>query len=190
MARNKMKICKHCGAEIAKSAKVCPVCGGKNKKPIFKRVWFWLIIIALILFGLMVAGSGNQYKLSDDAAGMSEDDFKAACQEIDYKDLMRDGDKYKGEKIMVKGEVVQVIYESEDGSGESQYRVSTGQEEYLDGYFDDDIMLYFKRGDCPKLLEEDIVTIYGEASGTETYTTVLGSEVTVPVITAVYVDME
>ncbi|MBR6399814.1 MAG: zinc ribbon domain-containing protein [Firmicutes bacterium] len=29
----KIKSCKHCGAEIAKSAKVCPKCGGKNRRP-------------------------------------------------------------------------------------------------------------------------------------------------------------
>lgn len=190
MAKSKMKTCKHCGAEIAKSAKVCPVCGGKNKKPIFKRVWFWLLIILLVLFGLMIAGSGNQYKLSNDAGEMSEKDFKDACQEYDYKDLMRNADSLKGNKIVVTGEVVQVVYESEEGNSESQYRVSTGKEEYDDGYFDDDIVLYYKRGDSPKLIEDDIVTIYGELSGTEEYTTILGAKVTVPVVTGVYVTIE
>lgn len=43
MAKSKMTTCKHCGAEIAASAKVCPHCGGKNKPPIYKRWWFILI---------------------------------------------------------------------------------------------------------------------------------------------------
>jgi RNA polymerase subunit RPABC4/transcription elongation factor Spt4 len=60
MARNKMKICKHCGAEIAKSAKVCPVCGGKNPKPIYKRVWFWLLVIVVLLGGLGSRGGGSE----------------------------------------------------------------------------------------------------------------------------------
>ena len=33
--KSKTTICKHCGAEIATSAKACPKCGGKNKKPIY-----------------------------------------------------------------------------------------------------------------------------------------------------------
>ena len=33
----KMKKCKACGAEIASSAAVCPKCGAKNKKPIYKK---------------------------------------------------------------------------------------------------------------------------------------------------------
>lgn len=58
MAKNKMKICKHCGAEIAKSAKVCPVCGGKNPKPIYKRVWFWLLVI-IVVFGVFGSSGGK-----------------------------------------------------------------------------------------------------------------------------------
>lgn len=44
----KLTVCKACGHEIAKGAKVCPSCGAKVKKPIFKKWWFWLIIICLI----------------------------------------------------------------------------------------------------------------------------------------------
>lgn len=60
MAKNKMKVCKHCGAEIAKSAKVCPVCGGKNKKPIYKRVWFWLLVFVVIIGALGSKGNGSK----------------------------------------------------------------------------------------------------------------------------------
>ncbi|MGN0567777.1 MAG: zinc-ribbon domain-containing protein, partial [Acutalibacteraceae bacterium] len=35
-------ICKFCGAAISKEEKTCPNCGAKNKKPIFKRAWFWI----------------------------------------------------------------------------------------------------------------------------------------------------
>lgn len=48
-----LKTCEHCGAPIAQHAQVCPQCGGKNKKPIYKRVWFiaLMIIIALSVIG-------------------------------------------------------------------------------------------------------------------------------------------
>lgn len=54
--QSKLITCKHCGAEIASSAKVCPKCGGKNKKPIYKKWWFWLIVVLLII------GAGSQGK--------------------------------------------------------------------------------------------------------------------------------
>lgn len=60
MAKNKMKICKHCGAEIAKSAKICPVCGGKNPKPIYKRVWFWILVIIVLIGALGSKGGGSE----------------------------------------------------------------------------------------------------------------------------------
>ena len=55
---SKMITCRHCGARIAAGAKICPQCGGKNKKPFYKKVWFW-ILIALILIGGMGAGGGS-----------------------------------------------------------------------------------------------------------------------------------
>ena len=45
---HKMTACKACGKEIAKSAKSCPSCGAKNKKPLFKRWWFWVIVLLLL----------------------------------------------------------------------------------------------------------------------------------------------
>ena len=39
-------------------------------------------------------------------------------------------------------------------------------------------------------VKKDIVTIYGQSTGTYTYESVLGSSVTVPSITAMYVDIK
>lgn len=47
-AKNRLKICPVCGAQMAKNAKRCPKCGAKNKKPIYKRWWFWVLVIYLV----------------------------------------------------------------------------------------------------------------------------------------------
>ena len=47
--KNNLKLCKTCGATIAKNAKRCPKCGAKNKKPIYNRVWFWVLIVFVLL---------------------------------------------------------------------------------------------------------------------------------------------
>lgn len=52
---SKLIQCKSCSKEIASSAKNCPSCGAKNKKPIYKRFWF----IALVLIIVIAAISGN-----------------------------------------------------------------------------------------------------------------------------------
>lgn len=48
----KMVVCRNCNTPIAKNAKICPSCGVENKKPFFKRWWFALFIIILILSGI------------------------------------------------------------------------------------------------------------------------------------------
>lgn len=54
MAKNKMKPCSVCGQDIASSAKACPHCGAKNKQPFFKKWWFWLLMVFI-----MIGASGN-----------------------------------------------------------------------------------------------------------------------------------
>ena len=56
----KMTTCKHCGAEIAAGAKVCPQCGGKNKKPLYKRPWFIILIVVILLGAVGSAGGGDK----------------------------------------------------------------------------------------------------------------------------------
>ena len=67
----KMKNCKVCGAEIAISAKSCPKCGAKNKKPIWKRVWVW--ILAIIILFAAVGSSGDNSDVNDTTPPVAED---------------------------------------------------------------------------------------------------------------------
>ena len=46
---SKMKKCKACSKEIATNAKSCPGCGAKNKKPIYKRAWFWAVAVIVVV---------------------------------------------------------------------------------------------------------------------------------------------
>ena len=57
-AGKKMTTCKSCGAQIAKNAKACPSCGAKNKKPIYKR-WYFYALIVIILIIVFASGSGK-----------------------------------------------------------------------------------------------------------------------------------
>lgn len=50
-----MKICKDCGKEVSKSAKRCPNCGKKMKKPIF--LYAILGIIVIIIVGSIIASN-------------------------------------------------------------------------------------------------------------------------------------
>lgn len=191
MAKNKMTTCKHCGAEIAASAKVCPQCGGKNKPPIYKRWWFIVIIILIVLSAIGGSGSGSDSSAGSSKATskasastassvasvvpeISEDDYKAECQSVDYKELCRYPEKYEGTKVVVKVKVSQIIDANFSGS-EKAWRTYTDNSGY--GFYADDeyYMLDKRGGDAVKILDDDIITVYGEFTGLEKITRALTS---------------
>ena len=69
----KTTTCKVCNQEIAKSAKSCPHCGARRKKPLFLRWWFWVIIIAIIA-GAAGSGASAGNTTGNDSAGISVQD--------------------------------------------------------------------------------------------------------------------
>lgn len=191
MAKSKMTTCKHCGAEIAASAKVCPQCGGKNKPPIYKRWWFIAIIVLIVLSAIGGSGSSSDSSASGSKATskasastassaasvapeISEDDYKAECQTVDYKELCRYPEKYEGTKIVVKVKVSQIIDANFSGS-EKAWRTYTDNSGY--GFYADDeyYMLDKRGGDAVKILDDDIIVVYGEFTGLEKITRALTS---------------
>ena len=191
MAKSKMTTCKHCGAEIAASAKVCPQCGGKNKPPIYKRWWFIAISVLIGLSAIGGSGSSSDSSASSSKATskasasiassvasvapeISEDDYKAECQTVDYKELCRYPEKYEGTKIVVKVKVSQIIDANFSGS-EKAWRTYTDNSGY--GFYADDeyYMLDKRGGDAVKILDDDIITVYGEFTGLEKITRALTS---------------
>lgn len=191
MAKSKMTTCKHCGAEIAASAKVCPQCGGKNKPPIYKRWWFIAIIVLIVLSAIGGSGSSSDGSASSSKSTskasastassvasvvpeINEDDYKAECQTVDYKELCRYPEKYEGTKIVVKVKVSQIIDANFSGS-EKAWRTYTDNSGY--GFYADDeyYMLDKRGGDAVKILDDDIITVYGEFTGLEKITRALTS---------------
>lgn len=189
MSKSKMTTCKHCGAEIAASAKVCPQCGGKNKPPIYKRWWFIAIIVLIVLSAIGGSGSSSDGSASSSTTKasastassaasvvpeISEDDYKAECQSVDYKELCRYPEKYEGTKIVVKVKVSQIIDANFSGS-EKAWRTYTDNSGY--GFYADDeyYMLDKRGGDAVKILDDDIITVYGEFTGLEKITRALTS---------------
>jgi len=56
----KTRKCKSCGNEIASKGKViCPNCGTVNKTPIYKRPWFVILLVLIVLGALGNSLSGD-----------------------------------------------------------------------------------------------------------------------------------
>ena len=68
----KMKQCKTCSKEIGISAKYCPGCGAKNKKPLYKRVWFCVVAIIIVIGATDSSDSGKIEPVQEVSQNSSE----------------------------------------------------------------------------------------------------------------------
>ena len=111
--------------------------------------------------------------------------YKNSCQTLDYDTIFRYAEDYEGQRVKYTGKVVQVI---DSGLSLVSYRVNVTQDEW--GFYDDTVYVnYFKDDDSTRILEDDIITFYGTLSGLYTYETVLGTFVTIPEVSAEYIDI-
>lgn len=103
---------------------------------------------------------------------LSEDKYKELCAEVDYKDLCRYPDKYSHQRIKVKVKIQQVM-DSSLFSSEKAYRMMTDNDGY-GLYLDDEYYVIDERDSgAVKLLEDDIVLIYGKFGGMKKVTRAL-----------------
>lgn len=110
--------------------------------------------------------------------------YKELCKEYKYEDIFRYAEKYDGELAKLTGKVIQVT----DYNDFQILRVNITLDEY--GYYDDTIYVsYIPMENATRILEDDIVTIYGTLNGLETYTTILDSSVTIPKIISNYIEI-
>ena len=121
-----LKPCVHCGQMMAKSAKICPNCGGKNKKPFYKRPWFIVLCVLIILGAIGSAGGSKSDSNSTTTTNTSskieekastETKKEEAVEEVieythyDVTEMMDDLDtnamkaqsKYKGQYLEITG---------------------------------------------------------------------------------------
>lgn len=116
--------------------------------------------------------------LSVQCTSLTEDQFKASCEDISYDELLRNPDNYTGHNIHLRGKVFQSV------SGTILMNVTQGKY----GIWDDITMAYWTGS--PNVIENDIVSMWGTYAGTYTYTTTMGAQKTVPLLYARYVTVE
>lgn len=92
-----------------------------------------------------------------------------------YKDYARDPDDYFLDLVQIKGKVLQVI----SGSDHNAYRIAQN-----DNYDEVWYVEYTPAAGESRILEDDMVTIYGIYYGIMEYETVLGSTMAIPAILA------
>ncbi|HFU5940421.1 hypothetical protein [Enterococcus lactis] len=93
---------------------------------------------------------------------------------ITYDALARTPDEHIGNKVTLSGEIVQVI----EGDDASQYRMAVDQD------YDKMVLIEVPTDQLSsRILENDLITIYGVSQGTVDYESTIGGTITVPAIT-------
>ncbi len=122
----------------------------------------------------------QNYTLTDEEI---KEAYKEKCESYSYDTIARDPDNYKYTYAKYTGEVIQVL---EDGN-DLQMRVNVTKGKY--SYTDTIYVLYTRKEGESRILEDDIVTLYGLNAGTVSYETVLGATVTIPAVYAEYLEL-
>lgn len=135
--------------------------------------------LLLVLLSLVCGCTSSSTHLS--SSGMSQDEIISNSIEVPYQDLFRYNEKYVGKIVHIKGQVLQA---SETGTDGFVVRLATKDSGY--GYYDDIVWVEF-RNTKERILEDDMLDVYGEVVGIQKYTAVLGNEVSLPaVVTRAY----
>lgn len=206
--------CKNCGKEILDIADFCPYCGtttdnGTKKKagkrPIYEKWWFWVLICFVLILFFPNKGESETNNNDSGSSSMSttiqktegntnptvsEEDFKESCIIVDYKDLCRYPENYVGTNICIELEIHQIMDVGGPFNDEIAWRGMTDN----DGsgfYFDDEYYLLDKRPEGSiKVLEDDILIVYGEFVGLEEIIRALTStKEEIPCIEVRYIDI-
>lgn len=125
----------------------------------------------------------ESYKLTEEEIASL---YKKSCSSFSYKELARDPNAYKGQLVKFKGEVIQVL-EASSALYYNVYRIDVTKQRY---FWTDTVYVTFDGyGSSKRILEDDIVTFYGEYKGLHTYETIFGGSITIPYVHAEYIDL-
>ena len=96
----------------------------------------------------------------------------------DYREFFRYAEQYKGRPVYFKGEVIQVMDEC--------YRVAVEETSYG---WDYDSVIYTCGSSDVRILEDDVVQIYGFGDGIQRYRTVFNATVEIPRVKSVRIEV-
>lgn len=121
------------------------------------------------------------------AATADLDAQKAAAITIPYDDLFRYNEQHVGKVVRYVGEVIQVQEDVCIQCDTPSYTLRIAVTEGSYGLWDDPIWVDYEGTD--RFLEDDIVTVWGVVEGLQSYTAVLGNQVTIPQVRALDIQL-
>ena len=111
-----------------------------------------------------------------------EYEFKVITEQISHIDVSRNPENYIGQAVTFRGRIQQVI-EGDDGN--VGYLISDGLNSFETFYVG-----YIRMPGASRVLEDDVVTVWGYSTGLITYQSVGHGPITVPAIFAYFIDVD
>ena len=119
--------------------------------------------------------NNSKIEVNENFYNTQKNQFISNCQNYSYKEIFRNSENYIGKYAVFTGEVIQVM----DNKEFYDVRINVTKDEY--GYYEDTMYAsipksYFQG----RILEDDIITIYGRLSELMTYQSIFGADITIP----------
>lgn len=160
-----------------------------RKIPGFRSRTGWKMVLAVFGYGIiilfiigMIASINSPSPSAEPEPSLSIDEIKNHAQSVSYDDLFRYNERYMGDIVYYRGEIVQ----SQNSWGDTYVlRVATKKSDYFNSYIGDIIWVDYTG---TRLLESDIIDVWGRVQGLKSYEAILGNEVTIPQIKALHVE--
>ena len=176
-----MKRCKECKNSISSKAKTCPYCG----TPVKNNTGCLAVVIVLVLIFIaypLIRGYNRAAEKAENKT-INKQEYMLSCNEYNYEDIARNPDNYQNRNAKFIGKVIQVV-ENKDLLTLRVNVNANGEESSNTIYVE-----YTRQSGESRILENDVVTVYGTLNGIKTYENVLGSKTSIPCIKAKFIDI-
>jgi len=177
---NSTKKCPYCKEDIGVDAKKCPKCQSDLRSWLGRHkilAGFFLLVILVFILIISTAEGPSTSQYSD----MPISKVKSmALEDVPYDDLVRNNNDYVGKIVHYKAEVAQINKRYND---KYILRVYVTKSEY--NSWENDVWVEYEG---KRLVEKDIIDLWGEVVGLKEYETVLRASRTIPKTVALHVE--
>ena len=173
-----------------------------NKKE--NPLWIVLLIIVFFFVIHLCFGGSNNSTSSGYGSGSSSSNvsftknkedkstYITKCSTISYSTLARNPYSYIGNDYKFTGEVIQVL-NGYNNNIELRVNVTPKRYEYINETYYEDTMYvtyHYSSNYESKILEGDIITMYGTYRGIQDYVSIMGAKISIPRLDAMYIDIK
>jgi hypothetical protein len=151
--------------------------------PEIKVILSLLLGVIVLFISATFLPSANKTISSQESINIEE--YKAKSTLIFYEDLARQTEKYVGKKAKFTGQVIQV---QEIYGNQIILRVNVTKGDY-DIYKDTIWINYRYQEGESRVLENDIINVWGEIKGRKSYLTILGNKITIPELDGMVIEL-